>query len=72
MGVGGYVVQLAAALGGHVTATGRAADGDFILGLGAERFADAATAPSDGDSPSQAVLHTSDENGVLATRAGQS
>jgi len=46
VGVGGYVVQLAAALGGHVTATGRAADGDFILGLGAERFADAATAPS--------------------------
>jgi len=37
-GVGLFAVQLAALLGGHVTATGRAADADFVRGLGAERF----------------------------------
>ena len=37
-GVGSYVVQLAAALGGVVTATGRAAQRDFVLGLGAGDF----------------------------------
>jgi NADPH:quinone reductase-like Zn-dependent oxidoreductase len=37
-GVGSYVVQLAAALGGAVTATGRAAQRDFVLGLGAGAF----------------------------------
>jgi NADPH:quinone reductase-like Zn-dependent oxidoreductase len=37
-GVGSYVVQLAAALGGAVTATGRAAQRDFLLGLGAGAF----------------------------------
>jgi NADPH:quinone reductase-like Zn-dependent oxidoreductase len=37
-GVGSYVVQLAAALGGAVTATGRAAQRDFVLRLGAGAF----------------------------------
>jgi len=37
-GVGSYVVQLAAAMGGAVTATGRAAQRDFLLGLGAGAF----------------------------------
>ena len=37
-GVGSYVVQLAAALGGVVTATGRSAQRDFVLGLGASAF----------------------------------
>jgi len=49
-GVGLFAVQLAAILGGHVTATGRAADADFVRDLGAERFisfdaADAAEPP---------------------------
>jgi NADPH:quinone reductase-like Zn-dependent oxidoreductase len=37
-GVGSYVVQLASMLGGHVIATGRAKDADFVLGLGASAF----------------------------------
>jgi NADPH:quinone reductase-like Zn-dependent oxidoreductase len=37
-GVGSYVVQLAASLGGSVTATGRAAQREFVLGLGAGAF----------------------------------
>jgi NADPH:quinone reductase-like Zn-dependent oxidoreductase len=37
-GVGGYAVQLAAILGGTVTATGHAEDRDFVLGLGATTF----------------------------------
>jgi NADPH:quinone reductase-like Zn-dependent oxidoreductase len=37
-GVGVYTVQLAATLGGRVTATGRSADADFVRGLGADRF----------------------------------
>jgi NADPH:quinone reductase-like Zn-dependent oxidoreductase len=37
-GVGVYAVQLAATLGGQVTATGRGADADFVRGLGANRF----------------------------------
>lgn len=37
-GVGIFAVQLAAILGGHVTATGRSADADFVRDLGAERF----------------------------------
>jgi NADPH:quinone reductase-like Zn-dependent oxidoreductase len=31
-------VQLAAILGGHVTATGRSADAGFVWDLGADRF----------------------------------
>ncbi len=53
-------------LGDHVYANLRNAK-VFSLDAG-----DQPAAPSDGDGPSQAVLHTSDENGVLATRAGQS
>jgi NADPH:quinone reductase-like Zn-dependent oxidoreductase len=37
-GVGVYAVQLAAILGGSVTATGRAAQREFVLGLGAGSF----------------------------------
>jgi NADPH:quinone reductase-like Zn-dependent oxidoreductase len=37
-GVGIFAVQLAAILGGHVTATGRGADAGFVRDLGAERF----------------------------------
>jgi NADPH:quinone reductase-like Zn-dependent oxidoreductase len=37
-GVGSYAVQLAAVLGGIVTATGREQQRDFILGLGATTF----------------------------------
>ena len=37
-GVGCYAVQLAASLGAAVTATGRAAQRDFVLGLGASTF----------------------------------
>ncbi len=37
-GVGLFAVQLAAILGGHVTATGRSADAGFVRDLGAERF----------------------------------
>ena len=49
-GVGGYVVQLAAILGGVVTATGRAEDRDFVQHLGAASYlaidADEAPAPA--------------------------
>jgi NADPH:quinone reductase-like Zn-dependent oxidoreductase len=37
-GVGLFAVQLAAILGGHVTATGRSADAGLVRDLGAERF----------------------------------
>jgi len=37
-GVGIFAVQLAAILGGHVTASGRSTDADFVRGLGAEHF----------------------------------
>jgi NADPH:quinone reductase-like Zn-dependent oxidoreductase len=37
-GVGAFAVQLAAYLGGHVSATGRDRDADFVHGLGADTF----------------------------------
>jgi NADPH:quinone reductase-like Zn-dependent oxidoreductase len=37
-GIGIFAVQLAAILGGHVTATGHSADAAFVLDLGADRF----------------------------------
>jgi NADPH:quinone reductase-like Zn-dependent oxidoreductase len=37
-GVGIFAVQLAAILGGHVAATGRSTDADFVRDLGAGRF----------------------------------
>jgi NADPH:quinone reductase-like Zn-dependent oxidoreductase len=37
-GVGVYAVQLAAILGGNVTATGRARDREFVRGLGAKTY----------------------------------
>ena len=48
-GVGSYVVQLAGSLGGSVTATGRAAQREFVLGLGAGAFDS-----TDGASPTEA------------------
>jgi NADPH:quinone reductase-like Zn-dependent oxidoreductase len=53
-GVGLFAVQLAAIMGGRVTATGRAADADLVRDLGAERFisfdaADAAKPPGEFD-----------------------
>lgn len=39
-GVGVYAVQLAAVLGGHVTATARGADAPFVRQLGADRVID--------------------------------
>ena len=50
-GVGSYVVQLAAALGGVVTATGRAAQRDFVLGLGAGDFLASDSAGGVGPAP---------------------
>ena len=47
-GVGVYAVQLAAILGGQVTATGRERDGAFIRSLGAQAFAAAGTTISGG------------------------
>jgi NADPH:quinone reductase-like Zn-dependent oxidoreductase len=52
-GVGGYVVQLAAAVGGVVTATGRAAQRDFVLGLGAGAFLASDAADGAGPTPSE-------------------
>jgi NADPH:quinone reductase-like Zn-dependent oxidoreductase len=45
-GVGSYAVQLAAVLGGIVTATGREQQRDFILGLGATTFLAAGADPA--------------------------
>jgi NADPH:quinone reductase-like Zn-dependent oxidoreductase len=45
-GVGSLAVQLAVDLGGEVTATGRAAQRDFVLGLGAGAFLATDAAPS--------------------------
>jgi len=47
-GVGNYTVQLAAILGGTVTATGRAGQRDFVLGLGATSFVATGEATPDG------------------------
>ena len=45
-GVGIFAVQLAAILGGHVTATGRSTDAGFVRDLGAERFISAGAGQS--------------------------
>ncbi len=45
-GVGVYAVQLAAALGAHVTATGASADAEFVRQLGARDFVSADSAMS--------------------------
>ena len=50
VGVAVFAVQLAAILGGHVTATGRSADADFVRDLGADRFISA-----EAGGPSQAA-----------------
>ena len=58
-GVGSYVVQLAASLGGAVTATGRAAQRDFVLGLGASSF----LASDSADGPGPGLAKTPPESG---------
>jgi len=57
-GVGGFAVQLAASLGGHVTATGRASDADFVRSLGAERFWAADDLGDRGDGEFDVVIDT--------------
>ena len=52
-GVGSYAVQLAGDLGGAVTATGRAAQREFVLGLGASTFL--ASDSTDGAGPAEAA-----------------
>ena len=47
-GVGMFAVQLAAILGGHVTATGRSTDAGLVRDLGAERFIGAGAAARPG------------------------
>ncbi len=47
-GVGLFAVQLAAILGGQVTATGRATDADLVRGLGADHFIGVGAAPEPG------------------------
>jgi NADPH:quinone reductase-like Zn-dependent oxidoreductase len=44
-GIGIFAVQLAAILGGHVTATGHSADAGFVRDLGADRFISAEAGP---------------------------
>ncbi len=48
-GVGLFAVQLAAILGGRVTATGRAADADLVRGLGADHYLEVGAAPAPGE-----------------------
>jgi NADPH:quinone reductase-like Zn-dependent oxidoreductase len=50
-GVGSFVVQLAASLGGSVTGTGRAAQREFVLGLGAGAFLASDSGPGSGPTP---------------------
>jgi NADPH:quinone reductase-like Zn-dependent oxidoreductase len=78
-GVGVYAVQLAAILGGQVTATGRERDGAFIRSLGAQAFAAAGTTISGGfdvviDTVGGAVLEASYDllrrDGRLVTLGG--
>jgi len=72
-GVGNYAVQLAAVLGGTVTATGRAGQRDFVLGLGATSFVATGEATPDGfdvviDTVGGAVL---DASYALTRRGGR-
>jgi NADPH:quinone reductase-like Zn-dependent oxidoreductase len=58
-GVGVYAVQLAAALGARVTATGARKDADFVTGLGAHRFVSSDDASSAlPDAASDVVIDT--------------
>lgn len=61
-GVGLFAVQLAASLGGHVTATGHDRDADFVRSLGAGRFWSA-------DDPASQVANEFDV--VIDTVGGQ-
>jgi NADPH:quinone reductase-like Zn-dependent oxidoreductase len=64
-GVGCYAVQLAAVLGGVVTATGRPRQRDFILGLGATTF----LAAGAGDDASRHQAAAGDGYDVSSTRS---
>ena len=50
-GVGSYVVQLAARLGGSVSAAGRPGQREFVLGLGASTFLACDSGPGSGPTP---------------------
>jgi NADPH:quinone reductase-like Zn-dependent oxidoreductase len=65
-GVGCYAVQLAAVLGGVVTATGRTRQRDFILGLGATTF----LAAGDGDDASRHQAAAGDGYDVVIDTIG--
>ena len=67
-GVGVYAVQLAAILGGSVTATGRAGQRDFVLGLGAGSFLPSGSEP-DGD-PAPAARDDDQFDVVIDTVGG--
>ena len=67
-GVGVYAVQLAAILGGSVTATGRAGQRDFVLGLGAGSFLPSDSEP-DGD-PAPAARDDDQFDVVIDTVGG--
>ena len=71
-GVGSYVVQLAASLGGAVTATGRAAQRDFVLGLGAGAFlaSDSADADADADADAATTMPEGGFDVVIDTVGG--
>src|SRR4051794_19440071 len=55
-GVGQFAVQLAAAAGAHVTATGSARNAQLVTGLGAERYLDYAADRLDADGPVYDVI----------------
>jgi NADPH:quinone reductase-like Zn-dependent oxidoreductase len=57
-GVGVYAVQLAAVLGGIVTATGRERQRDFVLGLGATTFVAASEGEAAGSPGFDVVIDT--------------
>jgi len=65
-GVGNYGVQLAAILGGTVTATGSARQRDFVLGLGATTF----LAPGAGDAAGYKAVAPDGFDVVLDTVGG--
>jgi NADPH:quinone reductase-like Zn-dependent oxidoreductase len=69
-GVGSYVVQLAASLGGAVTATGRAAQRDFVLGLGAGAFLASDSADADADADAATTMPEGGFDVVIDTVGG--
>lgn len=69
-GVGHMAVQIARRLGAQVTATGSAANREFILGLGAEHFVDyRASAPAHWGGPFDAIIDAAAALSRPATRS---